>query len=77
MAQEIERKFLIKGKPVDLQKYPHKKIIQGYVVIGDDYEVRLRKTGDEFSQPLKLAMACREWRWKSNLHVTSLINSGP
>ncbi len=53
MGWEIERKFLIKEKP-DLQKYPHKDIIQGYMIIGDDYEVRLRKKAEEFSQAVKI-----------------------
>ncbi|MCX6823592.1 MAG: CYTH domain-containing protein [candidate division SR1 bacterium] len=30
MALEIERKFLIKNIPMDIEQFPHKEIIQGY-----------------------------------------------
>ena len=48
MSQEIERKFLIVNPPQDYDKYPSKDIIQGYIIITDDTEVRLRKTGEAF-----------------------------
>ena len=31
MAAEIERKFLIKTIPMDIEQFPHKEIIQGYL----------------------------------------------
>jgi len=31
MAQEIERKFLIKSIPMDIEQFPHKDIIQWYL----------------------------------------------
>ena len=48
MSQEIERKFLIVNPPQDYDKCPSKDIIQGYIIITDDTEVRLRKTGEAF-----------------------------
>jgi CYTH domain-containing protein len=30
MALEIERKFLVKDIPMDIEQFPHKEIIQGY-----------------------------------------------
>ena len=41
--QEIERKFLVKSLPENLEQYPHKDIVQGYLAITEDgMEVRLR-----------------------------------
>ena len=45
MACEIERKFLIKKLPDDLIKNKQSEIIQGYVLITPDTEIRLRKKG--------------------------------
>lgn len=67
MGWEIERKFLIKEKPADLQKYPRKNIIQGYVVIGDDCEVRLRKKAEEFSQAVKIGSGLQREEVKIDL----------
>ncbi len=53
MDLEIERKFLVKDRPADLLEYPHNEILQGYLVIGDHHEVRVRKKGNEFSQAVK------------------------
>ncbi len=47
--QEIERKFLVEatGVPGNLDRYDHKRIQQGYLVVGsDDAEVRVRRKGD-------------------------------
>ena len=53
MFSEIERKFLIDSLPREYNKYPYKDIIQGYIVITDDTEVRIRKKGDEYFQTVK------------------------
>jgi len=46
MADEIERKFLVKELPPEIDFYPHSEIIQGYLMITDNgVEVRLRKKG--------------------------------
>ncbi len=43
---EIERKFLIGQLPRTLQRYPHKEIAQGYLVVDrDEGHVRLRRAG--------------------------------
>jgi len=40
---EIERKFLVNELPNNLEQFPHKNIVQGYLAIGTDgTEVRLR-----------------------------------
>ena len=47
--QEIERKFLVKKMPKNLEQYPHKEIMQGYLSISDDgTEVRLRQKGSRY-----------------------------
>ena len=52
--QEIERKFLIKSLPENLEQYPNEDIIQGYLAIMEDgTEVRLRKKGDRYFQTVK------------------------
>jgi len=54
VAKEIERKFLVKSLPENLEQYPHKEIKQGYVLIGEDgSEVRLRAKGDKYFQTIK------------------------
>lgn len=42
MNKEIERRFLIKKLPADLEKYHSDDIIQGYLIITPEREVRLR-----------------------------------
>lgn len=43
---EIERKFLIEKLPRLLERYPHKEIAQGYLVVARDRShVRLRRAG--------------------------------
>jgi len=52
--KEIERKFLISSLPDDLDQYPYRDILQGYVVIAEDgTEVRLRKKDDKFFLTVK------------------------
>jgi adenylate cyclase len=52
--REIERKFLIRKLPDDLTSYPHRPISQGYLVSLDDgLQVRLRKSGENYSLTYK------------------------
>lgn len=54
MSHEIERKFLVKELPADLENYPHNEIIQGYLIVTDnDIEVRIRKKGDKYFETVK------------------------
>ncbi len=53
MTREIERKFLIKAIPENLDKYTGNKIIQGYLVITEETEIRLRKKDHQFFQTVK------------------------
>ncbi len=43
---EIERKFLVKELPKDLEKYPHKLYVQGYLSV--DPVLRVRREGDSY-----------------------------
>ena len=42
MDQEIERKFLLDGRPSIIAGHPSTRITQGYLAITDDTEVRVR-----------------------------------
>ncbi len=46
MAQEIERKFLVKGNAFKELAFDHSSIIQGYIVSGGGRNVRVRIRGD-------------------------------
>jgi adenylate cyclase len=44
---EVERKFLVERIPKDLERFPARSIVQGYLAVGaDGSEVRLRRRGD-------------------------------
>lgn len=43
---EIERKFLVKKLPANLESYPHKEFEQGYLCTGP--VVRVRREGDAY-----------------------------
>ncbi|MBR6328751.1 MAG: CYTH domain-containing protein [Lachnospiraceae bacterium] len=48
---EIERKFLVKELPADLESYTHHAIEQGYLCT--DPTVRIRKRGDKYTLTYK------------------------
>ncbi len=48
---EIERKFLIKELPAELETYPHCQIVQGYLCT--DPVVRIRKEGESYTLTYK------------------------
>lgn len=50
---EIERKFHVKKLPQDLNSYPHEDIHQGYIVIADEFEIRLRRCANKLYQTVK------------------------
>lgn len=54
MAQEIERKFLLDERPEWLGGCQSKSIEQGYLVVGEQDEVRLRRSGDSLRMTVKL-----------------------
>ena len=47
MAQEIERKFLVKGDAYKAFAFNHSSIAQGYIVSGGGRSVRVRIRGDK------------------------------
>lgn len=54
MAHEIERKFLVKELPPEIDRYPHSEIIQGYLMITDNgVEVRVRKRAGRCTHSVK------------------------
>ena len=51
---EIERKFLVKELPNNIDVSPHEEIVQGYLAImGNGTEIRLRKKGGKYFQTAK------------------------
>lgn len=53
LAQEIERKFLIEQSPKRLRGQPATELRQGYIVIADDTEVRVREAEGEWVLTVK------------------------
>lgn len=67
--QEIERKFLVSTLPENLEQYPHKEIIQGYLAITEDgTEVRLRQKGKKYFQTVKSGKG--KTRFESEIELT-------
>src|ERR1700756_5422112 len=55
MSLEIERKFLVTALPEGMERYPHERILQGYLVVGaDGGEVRLRRKGRKHYETVKV-----------------------
>jgi CYTH domain-containing protein len=53
MGDEIERKFLVHGPPVSLDRERCEPITQGYLAVDDDVEVRVRRRGSKFAITIK------------------------
>jgi len=53
MALEIEKKFLIKELPKNLENYISYEISQGYLIIMKDKELRIRRKGEKYYQTIK------------------------
>jgi CYTH domain-containing protein len=52
--KEIERRFLVKFLPDNLERYLHREINQGYILILENgLEVRVRKDGERYFQTIK------------------------
>ncbi|PJA97109.1 MAG: adenylate cyclase [Ignavibacteriales bacterium CG_4_9_14_3_um_filter_34_10] len=51
---EIEKKFLVKELPIDINKFQNKEITQGYISEPSaDITIRIRKYGDKYFKTLK------------------------
>lgn len=68
MSQEIERKFLVTEPPRGLNQYSKYEINQGYIVITDQIEVRLRKKGRKYYQTVKTGAGVK--RGESEIELT-------
>ncbi len=54
MSLEIERKFLIKSAPSNLDAHPARRLRQGYLTVpGDSIEIRIRDDAGTYNQTLK------------------------
>jgi len=54
MSLEIEKKFIVKDTPENLTQYSHEEIIQGYICIENDREIRLRQEGNKHYLTIKI-----------------------
>ena len=55
MGTEIERKFLVKHLPDQIDSYPQSTIRQGYLITTDDgIELRVRQKAERFFQTIKM-----------------------
>lgn len=51
---EIERKFLVRELPDNIDAFPHEEIVQGYLAIMENgTEIRLRRKGEKYYQTVK------------------------
>lgn len=67
--QEIERKFLVKSLPKNLNQYPHKDIIQGYLAITENgTEIRLQQKGRKYFQIVKSGSG--KMKFESEVEIT-------
>ncbi|MEK7537735.1 MAG: CYTH domain-containing protein [Patescibacteria group bacterium] len=67
--KEIERKYLVKSLPDNLEDLDHAEIDQGYLAITPDgTEVRLRRKGEKFYQTVKSGSG--KSRFESEIQIT-------
>lgn len=63
---EIERKFLVSALPPNLEDFRHKKIRQGYMVIGaDGSEARLRDKAGSYTLTVKSRGELTRGEWET------------
>lgn len=67
-SHEIERKFLVKKLPSNLDECESRRIEQGYLAVKrDGTQVRLRKSGDEHSLTVKRGRGLKRHEWEIQL----------
>lgn len=65
---EIERKFLVKDAPKNVESYPSEEISQGYLALTDDgTEVRLRKKGKVYYLTVKSGKGMKRYELETEL----------
>lgn len=52
-VREIERRLLVRELPPDLDQYPHQRLRQGYIVVGQDASLRVREKGSGHKLTIK------------------------
>ena len=67
-SHEIERKFLVRQLPTDLEKYPMRQIEQGYLAVErDGTQARLRRAGSVCSLTVKRGGGVARHEWEIEL----------
>lgn len=67
MAREIERKFLVKKLPAIPENIDNHKIQQGYIIISEKMEFRIRKIGSIYFQTIKTGEGLRRGEYEFEL----------
>jgi adenylate cyclase len=52
-SMEIERKFVVPEPPSDVERHPSERIVQGYVAMTGETEVRVRRRGEDATLTIK------------------------
>ncbi len=68
---EIEKKFLIKNLPKDLETYPKELLRQGYLWKSSAIEIRIRMQGDRYYKTIKLGTGLV--RYEKNIEISEKI----
>ena len=72
---EIERKFLVKEVPENIDSYPSEEISQGYLAVTDDgTEVRLRKKGKAYYLTVKSGKGMKRHETETELEKEQFEN---
>lgn len=77
MSKEIEKKFIIKKLPKDLNlfDYDYSEIIQGYLIASEDKELRIRQIDDEYYMTYKQGKGDVREEWEVELAESEGINA--
>ena len=69
MTREVERKFLIKEPPGNLEDYTKYEIDQGYPIITENKELRIRRQGVRYYQTIKIGSGLS--RGETEIEITA------
>ncbi len=65
---EVERKFLVRNLPSNLNSYEHQAIRQGYLVIGEDgSEARVRDRAGDYTLTVKSKGTLSRGEWETKI----------
>jgi CYTH domain-containing protein len=75
---EVERKFLVRNLPNELNSYEHQQIRQGYLVIGEDgSEARLRDRAGDYTMTVKSKGTLSRGEWETKIDEEQFMTLWP